>query len=397
MQILLVSPRQCWPALTGAKLREYYLARGIGAHADLTHVSFRENGPPMSSANLPFCRRILSVPRAAAYSPMKVVRGVLGRWPLPILNYSSDQMRETLTALLREQHFDLVHLEGIHMAGYSDLFHERGIPAAFNWHNIESELMYRYSRNNRSLLHKAYARTTAARLAEIERTMLREAWGHIVCSERECAQLQQIAPQARIAVVANGVEISSNAEHGKPLSERNRVVFVGSMNYHANVEAACLFTREVWPMVRDRFPGWHLTLVGSNPAQAVQELAAEKNVEVTGTVPDVRPYYDEAIAAIVPLRTGGGTRLKILEAMAAGVPVISTALGAEGLAGSSGNNILIADKNEEWLPHLVQLSTDLIARERIVSAARELVASNYDWNALGDSLFETYRRWLEMR
>jgi glycosyltransferase involved in cell wall biosynthesis len=166
------------------------------------------------------------------------------------------------------------------------------------------------------------------------------------------------------------------------------------MNYRANVEAVTLFVRNVWPLVRREFQDWRLTVVGSDPTPAVLALSDETNVEVTGTVPDVRPFYREALAAIVPLYTGGGTRLKILEAMAAGVPVVSSSLGAEGLAVSPGENILIADKDEEWLPHLSALSSQDALWRRLAANGRNLVSSRYDWALPGQLLLQTYRQWL---
>jgi glycosyltransferase involved in cell wall biosynthesis len=201
------------------------------------------------------------------------------------------------------------------------------------------------------------------------------------------------APQARIATIETGADVRSFQET-PPAAERRRILFVGWMAYHANVEAAVAFTRTVWPGIRERFPGWRLTLAGLDPAPAVLALRGEANVEVTGTVEDIRPYYGEAIAAIVPLRIGGGTRLKILEAMAAGVPVVSTPLGAEGLAVSPGVDILIAEKDEDWLPQLSALSTQGDVWNRLAEAGRRLVTARYDWEAIGQVLYETYCRWL---
>jgi glycosyltransferase involved in cell wall biosynthesis len=143
-----------------------------------------------------------------------------------------------------------------------------------------------------------------------------------------------------------------------------------------------------------RHPDWTLSLVGSNPSPAVLALRSSPNVEVTGTVGDVRPYYRDALAAIVPLRVGGGTRLKILEAMAAGTPVISTALGAEGLAVSPGENILLTETAEQWVAALEAVSSDGALRSRLAGAGHALVRERYDWGIIGSELVATYRRWL---
>jgi len=136
--------------------------------------------------------------------------------------------------------------------------------------------------------------------------------------------------------------------------------------------------------------------VGANPSPDVRALAEIEGVTVTGTVPDVRPYYRDALAAIVPLRSGGGTRLKILEAMAAGIPVISTALGAEGLAVTPGRDILMADADdaEAWIGHLTCLTESAGLRGQLIAAGRHLVQSRYDWEILGEILATTYQDWL---
>jgi polysaccharide biosynthesis protein PslH len=330
------------------------------------------------------------------YSPGRLARGLLGRWPLPVINYTSHAMKQALTEVLRESTFDLVHLDIIHMAGYQQML-EQALPRArivYNWHNIESELMDRYSTRERSIPKRIYASVTARRLRTAEEHILRTAYGHIVCSERERVQLLRRVPQARIQVVANGVDVGFYGARGVETAPPDRIVFVGSMDYHANVDAAVWFSREIWPHVRSRFPEWRLTLVGSNPGAAVSALAGQQGIEVTGTVPDVRPYYHQAVAAVVPLRTGGGTRLKILEAMASGVPVVSTALGAEGLDVAPGQNILMAENDKDWLPALASISDGSSLRSELVSEGKRLVATRYDWDILGNALDDTYRHWV---
>jgi len=342
---------------------------------------------------MPFCRKIVPVPAPPRYTPAKIVRGLLGRRPLPLLNYTSDVMKAALAAAMGAEPFDMAHVESIHMAAYEAMLRSGGAPVFYDWHNIESEVMRRYSASAPSPAHRVYASLTARRLAALEKEILRSAAGHVVCSERERETLLGMAPDARIATIENGADVRSFQET-QPAAARRRILFVGWMAYHANVKAAVDFTRSVWPGIRERFPEWRLTLAGLDPAPAVLALGSEANVEVTGTVKDMRPFYGEAIAAIVPLRTGGGTRLKILEAMAAGVPVVSTPLGAEGLAVSPGVDILIVEKDEDWLPQLSALDAQGDLWNRLAEAGRRLVAARYDWEALGQALYETYCRWL---
>ena len=166
------------------------------------------------------------------------------------------------------------------------------------------------------------------------------------------------------------------------------------MAYHANSDAIVQFTQRIWPAIHEQFPHWTLTLVGSDPLPQVRALAERPGVEVTGTVPDVKPYYSEAVLAIVPLLTGGGTRLKILEALAAGVPVVSTTVGAEGLEVTHGEEVLIADNEADWLAACCSLADQGELWHKLVAAGHRLVETSYDWNILGKSMVTTYRQWL---
>jgi glycosyltransferase involved in cell wall biosynthesis len=322
---------------------------------------------------------------------------VFGRWPLPVENYISPQMTKGIATAITRSAFDLIHLDGVHLAAYIMCLREIAptLPVVVNWHNIESEGMRRYAMNAPSFARGLYARITGRKLAATERMLLGAAFGNIVCSERERQELLAVSPRgARIAVIENGVDVSSFDCHDEDRAvPAKRILFVGAMDYHPNVDAMMYFSKSVWPGLYQAFPDWRLTIVGSHPVPAVQALANEPGIEVTGTVADVRPYYREAFACIVPLRTGMGTRLKILEAMAAGVPVISTAIGAEGLAVEPGENILIADREQEWRSAL----TSLIAqpnRLRLVRAGRALVSSRYDWETLGEQAWQTYHQWI---
>jgi len=400
-RVLFLSPRQCWPALSGAKLREYHFLRALGRRAELSYVYFASHGEkPLTTDDLPLCRRIVCVPKPPAYNPWKLVCGVLGRWPLSVLNYTSTEMTSALTQLLAVSDYDLFHVDGIHMYRYVDplVRAAQSVPrVVYNWHNIESEAMRRYAATINSRARRLYARQTAAKIEVLERRILKTACGHIVCSERERTQLCRIASTARIAVVENGVDTAyfGGSDHGE--STAKRIVFVGLMNYYPNVEGAVSFGNRIWPRLRERLPGMIFTIVGANPTPAVLALKAIAGIEVTGTVPDVRPYYRDALAAIVPLRTGGGTRLKALEAMAAGVPVISTELGAEGLAVTPEKNILIADAedHEAWLRHLTRLAEFPGWRRQITTAATELVRARYDWEIIGEKLSQIYEEWLQ--
>ena len=391
MKILFLSPRQCQPARSGARLREYHFARALGERFHLTYLYFADPGAPLlTTQDLPFAQSVVAVPKPGAYTPRQTLQGVAGRWPLPILNYTNAAMDHAVAGVTAGSHFDIVHADSIHMIRYARATRARVV---YNWHNIESEAMARFADTVPSAAKRWYARHTAAKLERLEREILPEALGHVVCSEREREQLAAWSPAARIHVAENGVDTAYFRNAAGDAASR-RLVFVGSMDYFPNIDAALSFTGTIWPKLRAQHPGLTLAIVGANPTPAVQALASIPGVTVTGTVPDVRPYYSDALAAIVPLRTGGGTRLKILEAMAAGTPVISTELGAEGLAITPGTDILIAraDTPQDWLSHVAAIERQ---RTALTANARNLVESRYDWNIIGEGLANAYTNWLE--
>jgi polysaccharide biosynthesis protein PslH len=399
MRILFLSPRQSLPARSGAKLREYHFLRALGRSAELTYLYFGDPGAqPLTVEDFPFCRDVVGIPKPPAYGLGNNIRGILGRWPLPILNYTSPEMTAAVANAVATREFDIIHLDSIHMIRYAlaAMRQQPSLRAIYNWHNIESEAMRRYAATTTSPARRWYAGYTAAKLERLESGILQTAFGHIVCSERERQQLRQTAPAARIRVVENGVDTGYFAAGGEAPAPSRTIIFVGAMDYFPNSEAANFFARQIWPHIRTRLAGAELVIVGANPGRPVLALGELPGVKVTGMVPDVRPFYRGALAAIVPLRTGGGTRLKILEAMAAGVPVVSTPLGAEGLEVVDGENALLVDSGDinGWVDRLASLADSPTRRAQLAAAGLLLVQSRYDWELLGAKLRATYEEWL---
>jgi sugar transferase (PEP-CTERM/EpsH1 system associated) len=420
MRILVLAPRICWPLDTGAKLRNYHLSRVLAERASVTFMAFSENGTTANGVPN-FCEQAITVPRDPGYTYAKILRGGVGPTPLPMLNYTTERMKRALTQLLCERDFDIVQLESVHLIQYLPIIRAaRHRPLIIcDWHNIESELMRRYSQQQANPWRKAYSRATARKLQASEWRALKEFDAHISVSARDAKQLCERDRDAPVFVIENGVDPAYYSDHqlelahatwkangnppsaptrdSRPGCTRDRILFVGSMDYHANIDAVVTFAREVWPLVREQQPQLIFTIVGRDPAREVCALAAVPGIEVTGKVDDVRPYYREAIAAVVPLRVGGGSRLKIPEAMAAGVPVISTTLGAEGLDVSHDENILIADESRELKAAIVRLAETAELRQTLQAGGRALVSKRYDWGRLGANLVQVHDGLLKSR
>ncbi len=393
MRILYFSPRQCWPRDTGAKLRDYYLASQLAARCPVTYLGLRDpaeasSEPPADSGFAAYH----AVEREATYTVSKLVRGLIGPTPLTVLNYSSARVSRILADILQAGSFDAVQIEGVHLSAYLPVIRAAASRPVIlsDWHNIESEILHRYSQVNPSPMRRAYAWRTASLLEAAETQLLDACDVHTVTSEREHGRLQARNPAAEIHVVPNGVDVQYfAAPETDPGAPRTSLLFAGSMDYSANVDAAVWFVNDIWPELSRQHPALSFTIVGRDPKPEVRALAADR-VRVTGTVPDVRPYYAGALAAVVPLRFGSGTRLKILEAMAAGIPVISTRLGAEGLDLEDGAHLLLADSASEMIAAVSRLAASPELWLRLSRSGREVVSRLYDWRALAENLYRIH-------
>ena len=400
MRLLYFAAHQLWPLTSGNRLRDYYLARELAKRASVTFVEMCHPGEKPS--RLPVdCKfeEIISLKKGTGYTPDKLVRGIVGPVPLTVLNYFQSGSASQLANLLARRQFDTIQVEGVHLSNYLPMIQSAPNPPAIlmDWHNIESELMSQYSGYQAVWPKKLLATRTASLLERTENSLLEGCATHTVPSAREREKLLVRGPSAKLHVIPNGVdtvffspdaiaELQRTAGGSVP---RRSILFVGSMDYHANIDAVCWFAREVWPAIAQKHPELEFKVVGRRPSSAVRRLASDR-VRIIGTVEDVRPCYASAIAVVVPLRVGSGTRLKILEAMAAGVPIVSTSLGAAGIDATHNVHLLLANTNGEIVAALEQIVSSGETSSRLTMAARDLVLRRYDWVAVGEELFRIH-------
>jgi sugar transferase (PEP-CTERM/EpsH1 system associated) len=396
MRLLYFAPHQIWPLHTGARLRDYQLARQLAARSSVIFVEMpdaREEPriPPDDSG----LAGVVTLEKDGTYTASKILRGLAGPTPVTVLNCWSPRSASQLASVLRSQEFDTVQMESVHLMQYLPIIREaRGCPAiVIDWHNIESEIMWRYAETAGNWAKKIFAKRTAKLIERAENRLLDSCAAHAVTSERERRKLLARRPHANIQVVPNGVDASyysakeiaeASRRTGAPDSKKT-ILFVGSMDYHANIDAVTWFSRTVWPEMALNHPYLHFMIVGRDPAPAVRALASDR-IHITGTVDDVRPFYASAAVAVVPLRSGSGTRLKILEAMAAGVPVVSTRMGAEGIEVEDDVHLLLADSGREIAAAVRRIASSAETRERLSQAGRALVSRVYEWSVIGKQL-----------
>jgi glycosyltransferase involved in cell wall biosynthesis len=282
---------------------------------------------------------------------------------------------------------DVAQIEIFFMGSY--LGELAGIPTLLHMHDVTWVMWDRMADVARSGLRPLIA-LEAARIRRDELRMCRAVDVCVTVSETDQRRLVEAAGgSVRSAVVVPGVDADA-FEPVDPVDSTHDLVFVGSMHYLPNVDAAEFFVRDVLPRIASEVPDVTFTIVGTRPSAAVRRLATDPRVRVTGAVADVRPYYAEAAATIVPLRIAGGVRMKILEAMALAVPIVSTTIGAEGLGLTNGRELLLADGAQALAEAAIRVLRDLGLRRRLASAARD-AAMRRSWQEVGVSLEAVYR------
>jgi glycosyltransferase involved in cell wall biosynthesis len=256
-------------------------------------------------------------------------------------------------------------------------FPERSdVPCVLFQHNVESVLWRRQAREERQPVRRAVFRFESARMSRYEAAAVRRFDHVIAVSDADRDAMRDMVPFDRISVVPTGVDTLTYRPAGREPQD-GLVLFLGSMDWEPNVDGVEFFCREVWPQVVALVPHARFRVVGRNPLPSILRLASD-SVEITGTVPSVLEHLQRAALVVVPLRIGGGTRLKIYESMAAAKAVVSTTIGAEGLDVHDGRDIVLADTAGAFAAAVVRILNDAAERRRIEDAALEL-ARRYDW------------------
>jgi glycosyltransferase involved in cell wall biosynthesis len=300
--------------------------------------------------------------------------------------YESRAFRDRVNELMRAEPFDLVHMDSLDLAAYLPAC--RNVPVVCVHHDVESALLGRRGAVERKRLRRLYLRFQARLMDEVERRSCGRVALNVAVSSQDRELLRQIAPASRIAVVPNGVdpdEFGSDGQVGSGLA------YVGGTTPFPNRDALEFFCDRILPHVRTLIAeDVRIRWIGRASTEEQQQYRDRFGVDLTGYVPDVRPFMREAACHIVPLRAGGGTRLKILNSWAMGKPVVSTSVGCEGLAAIDGENILIRDDPKDFAAAIRAVLDNPALRRRLSDGGRETVARQYSWDILGRELIDLY-------
>jgi glycosyltransferase involved in cell wall biosynthesis len=322
-------------------------------------------------------RRAVSALRACVYPT-----SFWERW------YRSGTMLEHLRRVARTVRFDLVHLDIVFMARYLEVL--PGVRVVLNHHNVESHLLWRRAAAERSRLGRAFFEREAGKACILERTIVPRVARNIVVSDLDGERLRELTPGARITTVANGVDVEFfRARHGADGDARG-LAFAGGMDWFPNRDAITYFADSLWPALLRDDPRRTMTVIGRDPPPAVLAAARDPRLRVLGFVDDVRPHLEAASIYVCPMRVGGGTRLKILDALALSRAIVSTELGVEGLGLTEGEHYLRAHTPEEFVSQVRRLEAEPALRQRLGEAGRALVVRRYSWSRVAESLEQAY-------
>jgi glycosyltransferase involved in cell wall biosynthesis len=383
MRILWVKMGGLWPSTTGGRVRSLRTISELSRRHPVTVITTHGPGddPEGLARSLSHCDRVISLPytppkRGSAAFPAAVMRSWMSRYPVDLWKWHVPEVREQVSALLTSGNVDLCVADFLFAA--MNVPTGGRTPVVLFEHNVEYQIWQRLAALERRPWIRALFELEWRKLRAREAEACQQADLTIAVSEDDRRRLEQIAPGIRAASIPTGVDV--DYFRPDPAAERPaHLVFSGSMDWHPNEDAVLHFVDAILPRIRAEISGATFTVVGRNPTARVRQLGERTGITVTGTVEDVRPFIAEAAVYVVPLRAGGGTRLKIFEALAMARPVVSTTVGAEGLGIGPGRHYVAADDPDAFAGAVVALLRDPARRCGIGDAGRRLVESCYAW------------------
>lgn len=388
MRILWVKANKLLPVHSGGDIRSYNILRQLATHEEVVFFSYYDGiADPEYETKLS-----QQLPGSVCVRTGKSLNTIWGRGfdyllhlgdaaPYAVSRFASTVVQERLRNCISQFRPNVLVCDFLDAAiNFPDSLE---LPSILFQHNVESEIWRRHAANASSLPMKLVYGREYSRMTRFERTAVRRFHHVIAVSEHDKTLMSRWVEPHCITVVPTGVNIEEFSPTAPSGQEKPLVVFIGAMDWEPNVDAVEYFCSEIWPDVLAKVPDAHFRIVGRNPGRRVQRLSCN-SVEVTGRVPFVQQHLQEAAVVVVPLRIGGGTRLKIYEAMAARKAIVSTSVGAEGLDVHHGKDVILADSPRYFAQSVIDLLNNVEARRRQGEAAAG-VAGKYGWPVIADN------------
>jgi len=401
MRILWLSHLIPYPPKAGVLLRSYNMVKELARHHDVDLLAFHQRdlmapiykdvqqGVQEARNELgKFCGRLQFFPTPVDKFPWgkhwTALKSLLTGSAYNLDWLQSRDFGETLQEWMRDGEYDLVHFDTISLVPYRSM--TSSTPAMLDHHNIESHMLWRRAENESRRVMRWYFRKEASRLEAYERSQCPAVDLNITCSDVDTARLQKIVPDAQVATVPNGVDVDY-FHRGESLQVAGRLIFVGTLNWYPNAEAVRFIAQEIWPRLVQQMPDASVDIIGANPPAELMELAQrDSRFRVLGFVDDMRPAMDQAAVYVCPITDGGGTKLKILDALSMGKAVVAHPMACEGIDVVDGRSICFAESVEQFVDQIIRLCSDDAARALMGENARTLAEERYAYKAIGDYL-----------
>lgn len=384
--ILSVTSELPWPLDTGGKIRTFHLQRALATAFDVRLVvpvgtgtekaltTLRDNGINIIPVPVGPKRKIVEIGKA-----LKAM--VLGKPYVLYRRHINRSVSKALASAALAKKPDLLFLDHLDSHMYRSLV--PGCPALIDLHNVYSLIVDRYAQEQKNPIKRMYFQRETIFLRKVEAELSRSTDMIFAVSESEVEYNQKLGNRS-VHLIPNGVDCSLYSDlpcgrHASPV----KLLFLGTMSWGPNAHAASFLITNVFPAIRKKHPNAELWIVGRNPPAGILNYHEVEGVHVTGGVPDIVPFFEQAQFLVVPLESGGGTRLKILEAFAAGLPVISTPVGVEGIDANNGEHITIVERSG-FAAKILQMVDDPAKAQKMASQARMLVQTQYDWKSIGN-------------
>lgn len=407
MRILWIKTELLHPVNKGGRIRTYQMLRALKAEHHITYVALHDgptDDPALTQAN-EYANTIVRIPhvqptRSEPKYWTDLVQSLVSSLPFAVWRYKSDELTNWLLRYAKPDSYDVVIVDFLApAAGVPDSL---PLPVVLFEHNVETEIWRRHAETATRFLTRRLFRLQEKRMRKFEQAWCKRSDLVVAVSDADALALKQDFGALTPIAVPTGVDTEYFVPQGRKAREDALFVFVGSMDWLPNEEGVKWFCESVWPEVRRRIPHARFRIVGRSPSPAVKALADDRQgVEVTGSVPDVRPHLEAASAMLVPLRIGGGTRLKIFEAMGMECPVISTTIGAEGLPVTDGTHLLIADDVATTVAACADIVSNPARASSIAGNAAQFVRRHHSWagvaQAFGDACNTAVQRFHKTR
>lgn len=401
MNILWLSHNVPYPPVSGALQRNYNLLKRVAARHNVYLLAFNQKALLSDEKEIQEAQQVLeklcshveivSIPSdSSRFCWYKLVlASFFSKDPYAINWLKSQEMHSRIKHALGELKFDLVHYDTIGLVEY---FNDVGcIAKVLNHHNVESVMMKRRASKETNILKQLYFYAEAVKLKSAEKEFCAQAKVNLVVSNPDAAELREICPQANVALCENGCDTDYLQPSETELPEPGHLLFIGNLKWYPNRDAIVYFIKEVWPELVKECPLVKLTVVGAHPPEELVRLASrDARLQVTGFVEDMRPYFRRADIVICPIRDGGGTRLKILDAMAMGKPIVTTSIGCEGIDVVPGRDVFIAETARDFIAHIKSLMANPSMKAEVSSSVRKIAERKYSWDVIGNRLLTIY-------